>query len=93
MPIIPKLILAAYLLFLMAAGWRLFSIEWSRPLKWATGLSLVVPLPALIALPGLFRSSGVIRDFEIGVGATFLTCGVLSLLAGLALGWLRARRK
>ncbi|EQB32703.1 hypothetical protein [Sphingobium ummariense] len=92
MPFVPKILLGAYLLFLVAAGWRLFGIAWSRRIKVATGLSLVVPLPLLFLLPALLRPREPFADLLLALGLALLVCGMLCLAAGMAIAWLRARR-
>ena len=92
MPILPQILLGAYLLFLLAAGWRLSVIGWSVPVKAGVALSLVLPVPLLFIIPGMTRLndlSGVL----IQLGLTLLICGVICLAGGFSAARLRARRR
>ncbi|MET0372548.1 MAG: hypothetical protein ABW039_14385 [Sphingobium sp.] len=89
---IPQILLGAYLLFLVAAGWRLFGVGWTRNVKMAAGAALVLPMPALFLLLGLFGRTEAFDDILVGLGLTLLACGLACLGAGAASAWLRARR-
>lgn len=91
MPLLPKILLGLYLLFLVAAGWRLFGIGWSRGVKGATGVALVLPVPLLFLLPALFGRDRPFSDILMGLGLTLLCCGTACLLGGLGAAWLRSR--
>ncbi|MEJ7933169.1 hypothetical protein WG907_02740 [Sphingobium sp. AN558] len=91
MPLVPKLVLGLYLLFLLAAGWRLGSIGWTIRVKLATALALAVPVPLLFIIPALMRDSAW-SDLLIRFGLTLLVCGVLCLAGGFSAARLRARR-
>lgn len=84
---------ALYLLAMLAAGWRLHGIAWSRPAKWATALALVCPLPLLIVLPGLLHPDRPFAGLRQSMGVALLVCGALCLGGGWSAAWLRARRK
>lgn len=92
MPIVPQLILGLYLLFLLAAGWRLWSIGWSARAKALTALALVLPMPLLFILPGVLRRD-TWSDVLIQLGLTLLLCGALCVAGGFSAARLRARRK
>jgi len=92
MPIVPQIILAAYLLFLVAAGWRLSSIAWSVRIKAVAMLLLVMPMPLLFIIPGVTRRNGW-SDVLIQLGLTLLVCGVICLAGGFSAARLRARRR
>ena len=92
MSMAPKIMLGLYLLLLLAAGWRLWSIGWATRLKVATALALVLPAPLLFIIPALMRRSawsGLLIQF----GLTLLVCGVLCLAGGFSAARLRARRR
>ncbi|MDI1294668.1 MAG: hypothetical protein PSY12_02060 [bacterium] len=89
----PKILLGVYLLFLVAAGWRLMRIAWSSRVKAATGIALVVPLPLLFLLPALFGRDRPFADVLLALGLTLLACGIACLLGGMGAAWLRARQR
>ncbi|WP_298398535.1 hypothetical protein [Sphingobium sp.] len=92
MPIIPQIVLGAYLLFLVAAGWRLFTVPWSPRIRAVTALALVLPMPLLFILPGAMRRD-VWSDLLIQLGLTLLVCGIICLAGGFSAARLRARRR
>lgn len=92
MPILPQILLGAYLLFLVAAGWRLWSVGWTVPVKVLTALALVLPMPLLFILRGVTRTD-VWSDVLIQMGLTLLLCGIVCVAGGLSAARLRARRK
>lgn len=92
MPIIPQILLGAYLLFLVAAGWRLSIMVWSVRIKAAATLLLVLPVPLLFFIPGVTRRDAW-SDVLIQLGVTLLVCGVLCLAGGFSAARLRARRR
>jgi hypothetical protein len=92
MPIIPQILLGAYLLFLVAAGWRLSTIGWTVRIKMAVMLSLVLPMPLLFIIPGVMRHDGW-SDLLIQLGLTLLVCGIICLAGGFSAARLRARRR
>lgn len=93
MPIIPQIALGLYLLFLVAAGWRLFGIGWTRNRKVATAVALTLPVPLLFLLPGLFGRREASDDLLVTLGLTLLGCGIACLAGGFVSAWLRARRR
>jgi hypothetical protein len=51
----PKILAALYLLLMVAAGWRLFTMAWSRGLKIAAAIALIIPIPMFFLLPSLMH--------------------------------------
>lgn len=92
MPVVPQLALGAYLLFLLASGWRLWAIGWSPRIKMLTAVALILPLPLLFIIPGMMRHDGW-SDILIQLGMTLLICGLLCLAGGFSAARLRARRR
>jgi hypothetical protein len=92
MHIVPQILLGAYLLFLVAAGWRLSIIGWSVRIKMAAALSLVLPMPLLFIIPGATRHDAW-SDVLIQLGLTLLICGIICLAGGFSAARLRARRR
>ncbi len=92
MAVVPQIVLALYLLFLLAAGWRLWGIGWCAGVKIAVALALVLPMPLLFILPGLMRQNDW-SDLLIRFGLTLLLCGMLCLAGGFSAARLRARRR
>ncbi len=93
MPIIPQFLLGAYLLFLVAAGWRLWSIGWTRWIKTATALALVLPMPLLLMIPAAMHRNGAWSNLLMQLGLTLLVCGLISLAGGFSAARLRSRRR
>ena len=92
MPVLPHIVPALYLLFLLAAGWRLWAVGWRGVVKLATAFLLVAPMPLLFILPGLMRRdawSGLL----VQLGITLLVCGMACLAGGFSAARLRARRR
>ena len=92
MAVVPQIVLMLYLLFLLAAGWRLWGISWRTGVKIAVAFALVLPLPLLFILPGMTRQDGW-SDLLIRFGLTLLVCGMLCLAGGFSAARLRARRR
>ena len=88
----PKFIAALYLLLMAAAGWRLFTMGWSRGLKICAAAALVIPIPMLFLLPALMQPDRPFADVLRVIGVALMLCGALSLLGGVAGAWLRARK-
>lgn len=84
---------ALYLLVMLAAGWRLYGIGWSRPMKVVTALALLSPLPLLLLIPALQNPERPYSDQLRAIGLALLLCGALCLAGGLSAAWLRTRRK
>lgn len=78
---------------MLAAGWRLFGLGWSRRIKIAAAVALVCPVPLLVLLPGLIHPERPFADLLRAIGLALLACGALSLAGGLSAAWLRARRR
>lgn len=92
MPIVPQILLGAYLLFLLAAGWRLWTVGWTARGKLATAMALTLPMPLLFIIQGVTRGD-VWSNMLIQMGLTLLVCGVICLAGGFSAARLRARRK
>ena len=88
----PKLLAALYLLLMVAAGWRLFAMSWSRALKIAAAAGLVIPIPMLFLLPALMQPDRPFADLLRAIGIALMLGGAASLLGGMAGAWLRTRR-
>ncbi len=88
-----QLLTALYLLLMLAAGWRLYGIGWSRPLKAVTAIALLLPLPLLLLIPALQHPDRPYSDLLRAIGLALLVCGALCLLGGVSAAWARARRK
>ncbi len=88
----PKLLLGAYLLAMLAAGWRLFGIGWPRAYRIGAAAALLCPVPLLFLLPGLLRPERPFADMLIGIGAVLFACGALCMGSGWAIAWMKARR-
>jgi hypothetical protein len=88
----PKLLAALYLLLMVAAGWRLFGMAWSRGLKVAAAAGLVIPIPMLFLLPALMQPDRPFADLLRAIGIALMLGGAVSLLGGMAGAWLKARR-
>ncbi|HKY80504.1 MAG TPA: hypothetical protein VJM09_03425 [Sphingobium sp.] len=88
----PKILAALYLLLMVAAGWRLFTMGWSRGLKVGAGVALVIPIPMLFLLPALMQPDRPFADLLRGIGVALMLGGGVALLGGMAGAWLKARR-
>ncbi|WP_176596565.1 MULTISPECIES: hypothetical protein [Sphingobium] len=88
----PKLLAALYLLLMVAAGWRLFTMSWSRALKIAAAMALVIPIPMLFLLPALMQPDRPFADLLRAIGIALMLGGAASLLGGMAGAWLKARK-
>jgi hypothetical protein len=88
----PQILTALYLLMMLAAGWRLFGLPWSRPVKAAAAAALVCPIPLLVLLPGLLHPERPFADLLQKLGLTLLLCGALCMLGGLSAARMRTRR-
>lgn len=86
------ILIAVYLLIMLGAGWRLFSMRWSRGAKAAAGGMLVCPLPMLFLLPAMLHPDRPFADLLRGLGLVLLLCGTLCLCAGMGVAWMRMRR-
>ncbi len=89
----PQILTAIYLIAMLAAGWRLFSLGWTRTTKLAASVAIVAPIPLLILLPALLNPERPFADLLHAIGLALLACGALSLTGGFSAAWLRARRK
>ncbi|WP_375197721.1 hypothetical protein [Sphingobium sp.] len=88
----PKILAALYLLLMVAAGWRLFSMNWSRGLKAGAAVALVMPIPMLFLLPALMQPERPFADLLRAIGIALMLGGGVSLLGGMAGAWLKVRR-
>lgn len=88
----PKIVVALYLLLMVAAGWRLFAIPWSRGLKIGAGMALVLPIPMFFLLPSLMHPDRPFADLLRAIGIALMGGGAVALLGGAAAAWLRKRR-
>lgn len=88
----PKLLAALYLLLMVAAGWRLFTMPWSRGLKIGAAVALVIPIPMLFLLPALMQPDRPFADLLRAIGIALMLGGGVSLLGGMAGAWLKARK-
>ncbi|MBJ7443327.1 MAG: hypothetical protein JHD32_03230 [Sphingobium sp.] len=88
-----QILTALYLLAMLAAGWRLFGLAWSRRVKAAAAVALVCPVPLLVLLPGLIHPERPFADLLRAIGLALLACGALCLAGGVSAAWLRARRR
>jgi len=88
----PKILAALYLLLMVAAGWRLFAMRWSRGLKVAAAVALVIPIPMFFLLPSLLHPDRPFADLLRAVGIALMAGGAVSLLGGMAGAWLKARK-
>ena len=88
----PKILAALYLLLMVAAGWRLFAMGWSRGLKIAAAVALVIPIPMFFLLPSLLNPDRPFADLLRAIGIALMAGGAVSLLGGMAGAWLKARK-
>lgn len=89
----PTIIAAVYLLFMLATGWRLYGMGWSRVRKVAAAMALVCPMPLLVLVPALAHPERPFADLLRMIGLTLLLCGALCLIGGISAAHLRARRR
>ncbi|ANI77297.1 MULTISPECIES: hypothetical protein [Sphingobium] len=88
----PKILAALYLLLMVAAGWRLFTMAWSRGLKIAAAIALIIPIPMFFLLPSLMHPERPFADLLRAIGIALIVGGGVSLLGGMAGAWLKARK-
>ncbi|WP_340264514.1 hypothetical protein [Sphingobium mellinum] len=88
----PKILAALYLLLMVAAGWRLFSMPWSQARKAAAALGLVLPIPMFFLLPALINPDRPFADLLRAIGIALMLGGAVSLMGGMAGAWLKARK-
>ncbi|MCP1468533.1 hypothetical protein J3E64_000200 [Sphingobium sp. OAS761] len=93
MPIVPQILLCAYLLFLVAAGWRLWLVGWTKGVKWLVAVTLVLPMPLMFLIPAMMHRGSPWSDVLRGIGLTLLVCGIVSLAGGFSAARLRSRRR
>ncbi|EXS68210.1 hypothetical protein [Sphingobium sp. Ant17] len=89
----PQILTALYLIAMLAAGWRLFGLGWSRGVKIATAVALILPFPLLMLLPALIEPARPFADLLRAMGLTLLLCGALCLGGGWSAAKMRARRR
>lgn len=88
----PKILAALYLLLMLAAGWRLFAMRWSKALKAAAAVALIIPIPMLFLLPAVVHPERPFADLLRAIGIALMLGGAVSLLGGMTGAWLRARK-
>ena len=88
-----QILTAAYLIAMLAAGWRLYGIGWSRLAKGAAALALLLPVPLLFLGPVLLHPERPFADMLRMIGLSLLLCGILCMGGGWSAARLRARRK
>lgn len=88
-----KILTALYLVMMLAAGWRLFGLGWSRGVKIVTAVAVLLPLPLLLILPALMQPQRPFADLLRAIGLALLVCGALCIAGGWSAAWLRARRR
>lgn len=87
-----QILTALYLLAMLAAGWRLFGIGWSRGAKLSAAVALVCPVPLLLLIPALVHPERPLAGLMRMSGLTLLLCGALCMAGGVSAAWMRARR-
>jgi len=88
-----QILTALYLFAMLAAGWRLFGVDWSRGVKVAAAVALVCPIPLLILSRALLHPERPYAGLLQSIGIALLICGALCLCGGVSAAWMRARRK
>ena len=88
----PKILASLYLLLMLAAGWRLFTMPWSRALKASAALALILPIPMFFLLPSLLHPERPFADLLRAIGVALMLGGAVSLMGGMAGAWLKARK-
>lgn len=88
----PKILAALYLLLMVAAGWRLFSMPWGRGLKAVAAVGLVLPIPMFFLLPSLMHPDRPFADLLRAIGIALMAGGAAALLGGMTGAWLKARK-
>ncbi|HEX7874997.1 MAG TPA: hypothetical protein VF489_00275 [Sphingobium sp.] len=88
----PKILAALYLLLMVAAGWRLFTMPWSRGRKIGAAVALVMPIPMFFLLPALMHPDRPFADLLRAIGIALMGGGAVSMLGGAAAAWLRTRK-
>jgi hypothetical protein len=88
----PKILAALYLLLMVAAGWRLFTMPWARGWKVGAAVALISPIPMLCLGPALMQPDRPFADLLRAIGVALMLGGGVSLLGGAAGAWLKARR-
>lgn len=89
----PQILAALYLTLMVAAGWRLFGMAWTRARKIAAAAALLVPIPLILLLPALLHPERPFADILRAVGFALLACGLIALAGGMTGAWLRARKR
>ncbi|CAM8649377.1 MULTISPECIES: hypothetical protein [Sphingobium] len=88
-----QILTALYLLAMLAAGWRLFGVDWSRGVKVVSAVALVCPIPLLVLIPGVLHPERPFAGLLQSIGVALLICGLLCMGGGASAAWLRSRRK
>lgn len=87
-----QILTALYLFAMLAAGWRLFGVVWSRGAKLSTAVALICPIPLLLLGPALLHPERPFADLMRASGLALLLCGALCMGGGVSAAWVRARR-
>lgn len=93
MPPLSAILPYLYLGMMVAAGWRLFVVRWSRALKIASGIVLVTITPLLFIIPPLLHPERPFAGLLLATGIGMLAAGAACLLGGMAAAWLRHRSR
>jgi len=88
----PKILAALYLLLMVAAGWRLFTMPWSRGLKISSAIALIIPIPMFFLLPSLLHPDRPFAGLLRAIGIALMLGGAVSLLGGMTAAWLKVRK-
>ena len=87
-----QILTAIYLFAMLAAGWRLFGVDWSRGAKLSTAVTLICPIPLLLLVPALLHPGRPFGDLMRASGLTLMLCGALCMAGGVSAAWVRTRR-
>lgn len=93
MPSLSAILPYLYLGLMVAAGWRLFVVRWSRALKIASGIVLVTVAPLLFIIPPMLHPERPFAGLLLATGIGMLAAGAACLLGGMAGAWLRQRSR
>jgi hypothetical protein len=87
-----QILTALYLFAMLAAGWRLFGVDWPLGLKAAAAITLVCPVPLILLVAALVQPDRPFAGLMRVSGLALLLCGALCMGGGVSAAWLRARR-
>lgn len=88
-----RIVTFVYLLLMLAVGWRLYAMPWSRGVKLGAGASILLPIPLMLILPALLHPERPFADILRMTGFVLLICGLVCLVGGWSAARVRARRK